>query len=379
MSNNLWELIKTARVEAGLTQKQLAELTGVTKVTVSRWETKNPEERMSPQMFTLKQIAEATGVPLGDFIDCILQNKIKEELGEGEQDEETYATNLWEKIRVARVNAKMTQQDLAKACGVSRATVNAWESPKNQFKNSRRMSLKRIAEATNTPIEWFAEPSSDEKPIWEVIKEARVLAGLTQEALGSLVGVNGSTVCKWESKKAEMRVVPDMQVITKIAKVTNKPLSTFIDALSNNQTDEEDSNDSIDNVGQKIKIARSQANMTQQELADALGVPRITINSWEKPENEEPLQERKTLRRIAEVTGVSLEWLESNNPTPKTIIEQYSKPDIEEDIEKLQIARQTEAKKIVMGMYSYISDHGISQEFFEMLRILDSTMKRYQK
>ncbi|MBU2713695.1 helix-turn-helix domain-containing protein [Zooshikella harenae] len=375
MSNNLWELIKTARVEAGLTQKQLAELTGVTKVTVSRWETKNPEERMTPQMFTLKQIADATSVPLGDFMGCILQQKIKQELGEEPEEEESNDTNLWEKIRVARTNANMTQQDLAKACGVSRATVNAWESPKKQHKNSRRRSLKRIAEVTNTPITWFMESeNSKEKPIWEVIKESRLLAGLTQEDLGSLVGVNGSTVCKWESQKAETRVLPDMQVITKISKATNKPLSNFMDALSISQTEEP-----VGNISQKIKIARSQAKMTQQELADALGVPPITVNFWEKPDSEEPLQERKTLRRIAEVTGVSLEWLESDSYIPKSIVEQYDKPNIEEDIEKLQATRQKEAKKIVMGMYTYISDHGISQEFFEMLRILDSTIKRYHK
>ena len=56
-------------------------------------------------------------------------------------------------------------------------------------------------------------------------------------------------------------------------------------------------------IGERIKAARKQAGMTQQELADRLGISYVGISNWESGKRK-PKQE--TLERIAAVLDVPL-------------------------------------------------------------------------
>lgn len=60
-----------------------------------------------------------------------------------------------------------------------------------------------------------------------------------------------------------------------------------------------------DSIGQKLRILRKERRMTQQELADALGVKRATISNYEIERRSPHLSE---LRRIAEFFGVGLDY-----------------------------------------------------------------------
>lgn len=55
--------LEAARVNAGLTQKELAEILGVSNVTVVNWEKGNTE----PTISQLRTISELSGIPM-DFI-----------------------------------------------------------------------------------------------------------------------------------------------------------------------------------------------------------------------------------------------------------------------------------------------------------------------
>lgn len=55
--------LKSARVNAELTQKELAEILGVTQVTVNNWENGKSE----PSLSQLRKISELSGIPM-DFI-----------------------------------------------------------------------------------------------------------------------------------------------------------------------------------------------------------------------------------------------------------------------------------------------------------------------
>lgn len=55
--------IKEYRKEYGITQKQLAELLGVSCQSVSKWE----RDECYPDIVLLPQIAEAIGCPVDDF------------------------------------------------------------------------------------------------------------------------------------------------------------------------------------------------------------------------------------------------------------------------------------------------------------------------
>ena len=57
--------------------------------------------------------------------------------------------NIGERIKEARLNTKMTQDDLAKELNVSRSTVANWESGRN---NPDVESLIKIADILKVPI-----------------------------------------------------------------------------------------------------------------------------------------------------------------------------------------------------------------------------------
>ena len=57
--------IKLARVEAGLTQKELAEKLYIPYQSINQWE----RGKRNPKLETLRKIANALGIPLETFID----------------------------------------------------------------------------------------------------------------------------------------------------------------------------------------------------------------------------------------------------------------------------------------------------------------------
>lgn len=52
-----------------------------------------------------------------------------------------------------------------------------------------------------------------------------------------------------------------------------------------------------------IRAARLAAGMTQQQLADALGISQVSVTRWETGEHEPRVS---TLKRIASVLGCNL-------------------------------------------------------------------------
>lgn len=63
-------------------------------------------------------------------------------------------------IKAARVNAEMTQEELADDIGVNKATVINWESGKSEPTWSQ---LKRISELSGIPIDFIFVPVKSEK------------------------------------------------------------------------------------------------------------------------------------------------------------------------------------------------------------------------
>ncbi|WP_027710402.1 helix-turn-helix transcriptional regulator [Zooshikella ganghwensis] len=63
---------------------------------------------------------------------------------------------LWEKIKEARLNAGYTQGQLAKLCGVTRATASRWESEDPEVRRGPRVDhLRKIADITGKEIKFF--------------------------------------------------------------------------------------------------------------------------------------------------------------------------------------------------------------------------------
>ena len=59
-------------------------------------------------------------------------------------------------------------------------------------------------------------------------------------------------------------------------------------------------------LGERLRTARRQAGYTQQQVAEALGIGRSTIATWETGQND---VDSATLRRLAELYGTSTDAL----------------------------------------------------------------------
>ena len=58
---------------------------------------------------------------------------------------------------------------------------------------------------------------------------------------------------------------------------------------------------------QRIRLARRTVGMSQNQLAQAVGVQRSAVSHWEAPKGKNPNVSH--LREVAQVTGIQFEWL----------------------------------------------------------------------
>lgn len=63
----------------------------------------------------------------------------------------------------------------------------------------------------------------------------------------------------------------------------------------------------MEDMATRIRMARLRAGITQNELADRIGVTRSAVANWEISTRPKP--NVTNLAAIASATGVSLEWL----------------------------------------------------------------------
>lgn len=59
-------------------------------------------------------------------------------------------------------------------------------------------------------------------------------------------------------------------------------------------------------IGNKLNRARTKANLTQEQVAEALGVSRQTISNWE---NEKTYPDIKSVVTLSDLYGISLDYL----------------------------------------------------------------------
>lgn len=57
----------------------------------------------------------------------------------------------------------------------------------------------------------------------------------------------------------------------------------------------------------RIKLARRQIKLSQNGLAEAIGVHRSAVSQWESPLGKNPTM--RNLRKVAELSAVHFEWL----------------------------------------------------------------------
>jgi transcriptional regulator with XRE-family HTH domain len=86
-------------------------------------------------------------------------------------------SELWQRIRAARMHAKMTQLQVAEALGISSSAVTQWEAKLPERRTTPDTNhLKRIAALFHAPIEWLLSDDSEIGDDWyEKIGEDNVV------------------------------------------------------------------------------------------------------------------------------------------------------------------------------------------------------------
>jgi phage repressor protein C with HTH and peptisase S24 domain len=70
----------------------------------------------------------------------------------------------------------------------------------------------------------------------------------------------------------------------------------------------------METLGSRLKVLRRQRNLTQQKIADALGVSKTSVIYWEKDEN---IPKHESLIALARTLGTTTEWLLNGVAAPE--------------------------------------------------------------
>lgn len=70
----------------------------------------------------------------------------------------------------------------------------------------------------------------------------------------------------------------------------------------------------METLGSRLKVLRRQRNLTQQKIADALGVSKTSVIYWEKDEN---VPKHESLIALARTLGTTTEWLLNGVASPE--------------------------------------------------------------
>lgn len=190
------QYVRHHRYLAGLKQTEFAARIGVSNNTVSEWELDQrvpTVEHLAIAEEFARNLSEPHHLPCPDHIKTQCAAAIRPDRRTGPQspypDE---LKTLGDHIRNRRLDLNLSQAALAWQFGVNRNAVTSWE---NGVQKPDLVHMQLVIEFLGY------EPSIDVSNPAEAIRARRHLMGLTQKALGDLVGVSRETVNLWERGK----------------------------------------------------------------------------------------------------------------------------------------------------------------------------------
>jgi len=147
-----------------------------------------------------------------------------------------------ERIKNARIKARMSRAKLGELIGVSREAAGRWERPTTdpRYSAPRPEHLSEIARVLHAdliyleyglhlpePAKKFKLPSApkmsgsyDWSGMPERIRNARIKAGLSRAQLGEVIGVSRQAVVRWEYPTTHPRnSKPDLNTLSQIARI----------------------------------------------------------------------------------------------------------------------------------------------------------------
>lgn len=232
------------------TQEDAAREFGVALGTYRNWEQGVGKGIKSEQ---LKQMSKLYGVSV-DFL-----------LGDSENNKA-----VADAIRRLRKAHDLTQGQLGAIAGVSAEAVSQWECGRAM---PRWEPLESMSKFFGVPKSVILGEIPPENTIADGIRRLRKKAGLTVDQVGESIGRSGKTVSAWETGRS----APSASLLEDLCRFFDVPISFFFSDEVTSASETTVNESFKDNL---VKL-RKERNMTQQQLADILGVKRESVAQWE--------------------------------------------------------------------------------------------------
>lgn len=222
---------------------------------------------------------------------------------------------IGERIKLRRTELGLSRQEVAEKIGYTNAAIiDKFENGEMDIPHS---IIVQFAVILNVSVEYLMgldiqSHITTHNQLGQKIKTARLARGMTQEALGRLLGVEKSAVAKYENG----RVVNLKQAtLRKLSEILDLPVSQMI-------ASEEDFQDnsslktilgSHKSFSENLRFYITSSGRTQSEIADSLGIPLMIFNDWVKGKTYPEIDK---LEMLAEYFGISQSDLieERGNP-----------------------------------------------------------------
>ena len=150
--NDLKDIIKQRREELGLTMEQVAAACGVSRPTVSRWESGEIKDVRREKIIALAKVLRVAPTFLLGYADGIEQSDISD------NNEST----VGQRIRNMRKERKMTLDYVASKIGISKQTLSRYE--RGIITNIPSDKIEAIAEVFNVPPAWIMGWKTEKVP-----------------------------------------------------------------------------------------------------------------------------------------------------------------------------------------------------------------------
>jgi transcriptional regulator with XRE-family HTH domain len=207
-------------------------------------------------------------------------------------------------------------QTLREALGrVSPAALTNWKSrgvprkyaleAEKLFGVSARHILEGVTDASLDRTTAGPHPSS--QGLGERMRIARLEANLTQQQVADALEVNHSAISQYEHG----RHTPTLQMLNAFCDLTRVDLGWLArgeegDGVAAESTQPSPDLPGLTGFGERWKQARVTAGLSQEQVAHALDVSRVSVSHYESGRNEPGLE---ALIRFSAITRTSVEWL----------------------------------------------------------------------
>lgn len=208
------ERLKELRKQSGLTQQQLADIVGTTQQNIAFWET----GRQRPKQPSLIKLANYFNVS----IDYLLVGK-----AQAEEKSSVFP----ERLKQLRVEAKLTQQQMAEAFNIKQPTYAQWETGRTKPKGE---TLEKFADFFNVSTDYLlgkTQPKKELSVFPERLRQLRIETDLTQQELAKNLNVSQQIIGLWERGERK----PKIEAITNIAEYFNVSPKYLIGETNNRE------------------------------------------------------------------------------------------------------------------------------------------------